>query len=308
MNIIQHSSELRPGSRKVCVAIGVFDGVHLGHQQVIRQTVADAHQQEAVAVVVTFDRHPNEVVAPDRVPPLIYPIAKRLGVISLLGASTTLLIHFDEAFSRIPAEAFIRQLVADFGHVHSLCVGDEFTFGYKRQGNVTLLKKLGYEFGFQVHGLAAISLAGEVVSSTRIREAILKGDLDAATQMLGRPYSLCGPVIHGDHFGRQLGFPTANLEVSGLAVPPTGVYAVHAEVAGQQYRAVLNIGHRPTLRNAAPRLQVETHLLDFVGDLYGQAVEVTFVAKLRDEQRFASIAALRSQIEADISSARALFG
>lgn len=308
MNVIRAASELRPGPRKVCAAIGVFDGVHLGHQQVIRQTIADARQHEAVAVVITFDCHPNTIVAPARTPPLIYSLPQKLRVIESLGADTTLLIHFDRAFSEQPGEAFIRELARDCGPIHSLCVGATFTFGHKRSGDVALLHELGRELKFIVHGLAAVSLDGDAVSSTRIREAVRSGDLYAASQMLGRAYSLSGRVIRGDQLGRKLGFPTANLDVSGLVLPPHGVYAIHAAVLGQpQHRAVLNLGLRPTLAQSEPQLQVEAHLLDFSGDLYDQELEVTFVEKLRDEQKFPSVDALREQIARDIAAARERF-
>lgn len=307
MKLLSSATELQPGSRKVCLAIGMFDGVHLGHQQVIRQAIADARQQEGLSVVITFDRHPNAVVAPGRVPPLIYTLNQKLRVIEALGVSATWLIHFDEAFSQKPAENFIGELVRDFGQIHSICVGSSFTFGYKRGGNVPLLQKLGAQLGFVTHGLAALSLDGQVVSSTRIRDAIRSGHLDAATQMLGRGYSLAGKVVAGDQLGRKLGFPTANLDTAGLVSPPTGVYAVHAQVLGRSYRGAANIGFRPTLTNPTPQFRVEVHVLDFDGDLYGQEMEVTFVEKIRDEQKFPSLDALKAQIHQDIIAARARF-
>ena len=200
-------------------------------------------------------------------------------------------------------EAFIRGLVKDLGPLESICVGANFGFGHKRGGNVALLRRLGDELKFTVHGLADVSLDGKAVSSTRIREGIQGGRLDEVSQMLGRTYSLVGPVVRGDGLGRELGFPTANLEVRGLALPPRGVYAVHAEVAGKTWRAVLNIGFRPTLQNPKPQLQVEAHLLDFQGDLYGQELELKFVDQLRQEQQFASLAELRAQIARDIEQA-----
>ena len=307
MNIIRAANELEPGSRKVCVAIGMFDGVHLGHQQVIRQTIEDARQHEGIAVAMTFDCHPNSVVAPDRNPPLIYSLSQRLRVIESLGIDVALSIHFDQAFSEISGDQFIRALARDFRNLHSLCVGSAFTFGHRRSGNVELLKRLGKELHFMVHGLASVSLDGKVVSSTRIREAIRDGNLDAASQMLGRTYALAGRVIRGDQLGRQLGFPTANLEFAGLVVPPNGVYAAHALVAGRQHRAVVNIGLRPTLQNPARQLQIEVHLLDFSGDLYDQELGIAFMGKLRGEHRFPSLEALRKQIERDIQAAHALF-
>jgi riboflavin kinase/FMN adenylyltransferase len=307
MQLIQTPTELRASPRRICLAIGFFDGVHLGHQQIIRQTITDARQHDAVALVTTFDNHPNSVVAPDRVPPLIYSLPQKLRAIESLGADSLLLIHFDHAFSQQTGEAFIRRLARDLGQIQSICVGANFVFGHKRGGNVSLLKQLGAELGFVVHGLAAVSLDGEAVSSTRIREAVQAGDLDAVSQMLGRAYSIAGVVIPGDRLGRELGFPTANLDVQGLALPPNGVYAVHAQIAGQRHRAVLNIGHRPTLENPQPQLRVEAHLLDFAGDLYGQDLEVAFVDKLRDEKKFASLPDLTEQIHRDIAKARSLF-
>lgn len=307
MKLLSSAAELQPGSRKVCLAIGMFDGVHLGHQQVIRQAIADAEGQEGLSVVITFDRHPSTVVAPERVPPLIYTLSQKLRVVGSLGVSATWLLQFDESFSHKPGETFIRELARDFGQIHSICVGSSFAFGYKRSGNVPLLQQLGAELGFVTHGLAALSLDGQVVSSTRIRDAIRAGHLDAATQMLGRSYSLCGKVVLGDQLGRQLGFPTANLDVAGLVTPPTGVYAVHAQVLGRSFRGAANIGYRPTLANPAPQLRVEIHLLDFSGDLYGQEMEITFVEKIRDEQKFPSLEVLKNQIGKDIAAARRLF-
>ena len=306
MRIASQAAELKTDGRRVCVAIGVFDGVHLGHQQVIRQTLADAEQHEALAVVITFDRHPNSIVAPDRVPPLIYSLPQKLRAIEALGADATWLIPFDEGFSRQPGEEFVRRLAHDFGHVQSVCVGSEFSFGHKRSGNVTLLRKLGAELRFAVHGLAAVSLDGQVVSSTRIRQTIREGQLDLASQMLGRGYALAGRVVRGAQLGRKLGFPTANLEVGGLVLPPNGVYAVHARVGEKLCRAALNIGLRPTV-GAALAPQVEAHLLDFDGDLYGQEMEITFVEKLREEQKFASLDSLKLQLGRDIETARRLF-
>jgi riboflavin kinase/FMN adenylyltransferase len=307
MNIIHAANELKPAGRKVCLAIGVFDGVHLGHQQIIRQTIADAHQHDAIALVITFDRHPNVVVAPDRVPPLIYSLPQKLGAIESLGADTLLLIHFDEKFSRQTGENFIRSLACDLGKIQSLCVGGNFVFGHKRSGNVALLKKLGGELGFVVHDLAAVSLDNQIVSSTRIREAIRSGNLDTASQMLGRPYAISGRVIAGDGVGHKLGFPTANLDAGGLVLPPNGVYLGLAKIKKKSRRVALNIGFRPTLATGGPQLRVEAHLLDFTGDLYGQELEIEIGEKLRDERKFSSPVKLRKQIAHDIAEARTRF-
>jgi riboflavin kinase / FMN adenylyltransferase len=307
MRIIGTATELNPAGRKVCLAIGFFDGVHLGHQQIIRQTITDARRHEAIALVLTFDRHPNTVVSPNHVPLLIYSLGQKLRAIESLGADALLLLHFDKTFSEQTGEMFVSRLARELGRIQSLCVGANFVFGYKRSGDVDLLKKFGAELKFIVHDMAAVSLDGRAVSSTRIRKAIVAGDLDAASQMLGRAYSMAGTITRGDGLGRQLGFPTANLDTTGLALPPRGVYAVHAEVNGKAYRAVLNIGYRPTLRNQNPQLRVEAHLIDFEGDLYGQELEVAFVDKLREEKRFASLTELRNQIAHDILDAQFRF-
>ncbi|HZR15908.1 MAG TPA: bifunctional riboflavin kinase/FAD synthetase [Verrucomicrobiae bacterium] len=307
MKTIQDPSEVRQTGRRVCLALGFFDGVHLGHQQILRQTTTAARQHDAVALIVTFDRHPNTVVAPNRAPALIYPLSQKLRVIESLGVDFTLLLHFDKSFSERSGEEFVRSLALEAGPIRSVCVGANFVFGHKRSGNVELLRKLGNELNFNVQALAAVSLDGKAVSSTRIREAISTGKLDAAGQMLGRVYSLVGMVMAGDKMGRQLGFPTANLEVGGLVLPPTGVYAAQARTAGKLHRAVVNIGSRPTLQNPTPELRVEAHLLGFTGDLYGQELELFFVEKLRDEEKFPSLAALREQIARDISEAQLRF-
>lgn len=329
MQLIHSAKALAAGHRRICLAIGVFDGVHLGHQQIIRQTIADARQHDALALVLTFDRHPNTVVAPDRVPPLIYSLPQKIRAIESLGSDALLLIHFDRAFSEQTGETFIRQLVRDLdAALQSVCVGADFVFGHKRSGNVALLKQLGEELHFTMHGLAAVSLDAQIVSSTRIREAIRSGDLDAASQMLGRTYSLAGQVVRGDQLGQKLGFPTANLDTTGLLLPPNGVYAAHAQCrpgvapvsdqtpalgnecdgdrreAGPAHRAVLNIGCRPTLQQSTPEPRLEVHLLDFSGELYGEELEVTFADKLREERRFANLDALKSQIAQDIADAR----
>ena len=326
MHLIRQAAELETNDRKVCLGIGVFDGVHLGHQQIIRQTLADARQHNGLALVVTFDRHPNTIVAPERIPPQIYPLPQKLRAIESLDTDATLLIEFNRPFSEQTGEAFIRGLTRDLGRLHSICVGADFVFGHKRSGNVPLLRQLGAELGFIVHGMAAVALDGEVVSSTRIRAAIQSGNFDAASQMLGRPYSVMGTVVEGDKLGQQLGFPTANLDLAGLVLPPDGVYVARVACCGTgvspvnpvalasaqphgrdarattHHQAVLNIGTRPTVRTGKHEHRFEVHLLDFSGDLYGKQLEVEFIARLRDEMKFASLDALKTQIAADISA------
>jgi riboflavin kinase/FMN adenylyltransferase len=330
MNVIHATAELEAGSRPVCLAIGVFDGVHLGHQQVIRQAVGDAAQHDGLSVVITFDRHPAAVLAPARVPPLIYPPAKKMRAIASLGPDTACVIHFDKAFSEMTGEEFIRGLARDCRKIQSLSVGRAFSFGRARSGNVALLRALGKELNFAVHALAEVSLDGRPVSSTRVRAAVRAGRFAQAGQMLGRPYTLCGRIHKGSGVGRRMGVPTANLDAAGLLLPPSGVYAARAFVAGRSHAAAVNIGCRPTVASAAPevrvearhppssilhprssgapQIQVEAHLLDFAGDIYGEEVELAFLKKLRHERKFPSLAALRQQIHRDIARVRELTG
>ncbi len=306
MKVIHATAELNAGGRPVCVAIGVFDGVHLGHQRVLQQTMSDAASSGAISVVVTFDHHPNAIVAPANVPSLIYPLAKKLEVLASLGIDTAYVIRFDKAFSQIPGGQFVRELAEGFGKTQSICVGANFMFGYRRSGNVASLNELGGQLGYAVHAVPDIDLDGQPVSSTRIRETVRAGDFTLAGRMLGRSYSLCGPVIQGQQLGRKLGFPTANIEVNGILVPPSGVYAAEACVGGERHRAAVNIGHRPTIQSGDPQIHVEAHLLDFDRDHVGQEVELIFLKKLREEKKFPSIETLREQIAQDITQTRGI--
>jgi riboflavin kinase / FMN adenylyltransferase len=301
------ANELRAAPQPVCAAIGVFDGLHLGHQAVLRRSLDDARACAGVATAVTFDRHPNAVVAPERTPLLIQTLAQRLRGLENLGFDAVWLIPFDLAFSQRPAETFVRDLVRGFGDVRSLSVGTSFTFGYQRQGSLALLQQLGTDLGFRLHGVGPVNLNGQIISSTRIREAIDRGDFGTARSLLGRPYSIAGRVLRGAQLGRQLGVPTANLDVSGLALPPAGVYVGSADVNARRYPAVLNLGHRPTLESSTPGLHFEVHLLDFNGDLYDTEMEVILHQRLRAERKFPTLDALCDQIHADIAAARGFF-
>jgi len=307
MKIISSASELAAPNGHVCFAIGMFDGVHLGHQQVIRQAVTDAHQYEATSLCITFDRHPASIIAPESAPGLIQSLPQRLRAVETLGVDATLLLKFDETMSRIRAQDFVHNLYRDLGKIKSLCVGAKFAFGHNREGNVDLLKQLGQELGFNVHGLAKVALNGKTISSSSIRQAIKTGDFDVATQMLGREHALAGKVIRGDGRGRELGFPTANIGIKGLCIPPNGVYAAHVRVNEQTLRAAVNIGFRPTIRDSKPTLHVESHILNFEGDIYDEDLEITFVEKIREEEKFESLEELKEQISADIRKAQTLF-
>ncbi len=306
MRIFHSLAELPPARDSASFAIGFFDGVHLGHQEVIRHCIAQARSSSGRSIVVTFDRHPQAILNPRHAPPLIYPLSKRLRLFASLGADDALVIPFDVSFSRQTGDQFIQSIAHRCSPIASITVGRAFAFGCQRSGNLALLQQLGSRFGFAAHGILPVHAHGHAVSSTRIRSMIRLADWNGAAQLLGRPYALCGPVIRGRQLGRQLGFPTANLDVSGLLLPPLGVYAAWAHFGARSAPAVFNLGFRPTIQNPAPSLHAEAHLLDIDEDLYGRDLEIQFVQRLRDERRFSSTDGLREQIARDIAAARAL--
>lgn len=292
------------GSQGICLALGMFDGVHLGHQHVIRQARIDARARGAATVVATFDPHPLTVVRPDKAPRLLQSLPQRIGTLESQGADAVLVLRFDETLSRKSGEAFVRDLVTGFGGLRSFTVGQGFHFGHGRSGNVPLLRTLGRELGFSVNAVAPIHIGPEIVSSTRVRGALRDGKLGLVAELLGRPYSIVGPVVRGDQLGQSLGFPTANIGVDGLELPPFGVYAARARHSGGEYPAAVNLGLRPTLQSPQPQLRFETHLIGYHGDLYGHDLTVELVAFLRPERRFAHLEALQAQIARDITAAR----
>lgn len=304
MKILDRPQPFGSAPDPVVLAIGVFDGVHLGHAEVIRQTLGDARAAGGRAVVVTFDRHPNAVVAPQRQPLMLYPLWRRLEVIASLGVEAALVFAFDLEFSRQPAEMFVDRLIAGFGKVAGICVGSGFVFGHGRSGEVNLLRRLGAERGFAVRGIEPLTLEGEVISSTRLRELVAAGDLQRATACLGRSYGVAGEVVRGDQLGRRLGFPTANLSVDGLVLPPLGVYAGFACGEGLRAPAAINIGRRPTVERTAGEVRVEAHLPGYTGDLYGRRLHVELHERIRGEERFPSVETLRERIGRDVDQVR----
>lgn len=286
----------------------MFDGVHLGHQHVIRQAWLDARALGARAAVVTFDPHPLAIVAPERAPQLLQSVAERVRIIGDLGADAVIVMRFDAETSRVSGEQFVRDLARGFGRLRSFTVGAGFQFGHGRSGDVPLLQRLGPELGFVVHATAPIHIGDEIVSSTRIRSALRSGALGLVAELLGRPYTIAGRVQPGDRLGRQLGFPTANLDVTGLALPPLGVYAVRVRHRNRDWLGALNLGRRPTVTGGDAPVRCEVHLLDFDEEIYGEELRVEFTALLRAERRFAGLDALRVQIVSDIASIREMLG
>lgn len=307
MDIITQAGKWELATQPLCMAIGMFDGLHLGHQAVIGRTVSRAKNQDALALVATFDRHPASVIAPHHAPPAIQTLNQRLRGLSNLGVDATWLIHFDRAFSEKSAEEFVRDAFRYFPGLRVVLVGEKFRFGHRRQGTVELLQDLGHELGFEVEAIPPVNLNGEPVSSTRIRRQIRAGHLDEVRALLGRPYALAGKVVEGDRLGRQLGFPTANLAVEGMAVPPNGVYVAHAEATAWSGPAVVNVGFRPTIEPQPQSIRVEAHLIGFDGEVYGQEIELLFLRFLRSERKFGDVGALRAQIAEDCRAASGLY-
>ena len=304
MQILRSISELGALSGPLFLAIGVFDGVHLGHQAVISTSARHAKDAGGTPVVVTFDPHPAKVLRPQDAPHLLTATQHKIALIRDLGVAHLLVLHFDREFAATTPDDFVAQLVANSHPLREICVGHEWSFGKNRAGNLDLLKKLGSTLHFDVVGVPAVTLNGEVVSSTAIRRAVADGDLTKATQMLGREYTILGTVKEGEKLGRKLGFPTANLSAHSEQFPPNGVYVTEARLAGAFYRGVANLGYRPTVSAGKPERLLELHLFDLNKDIYGEEVEVRFLRYLRPERKFENLDGLKAQIARDVEKAR----
>jgi riboflavin kinase/FMN adenylyltransferase len=292
--------------RDVWLTIGSFDGVHKGHQAVIHKLTTGAHAAGVPAVVLTFYPPPPVVLGRRNGPYDLTSPDERAKLLGDLGVDAVITHPFDLQLAKQSAHQFVQTLHERLRLRH-LCVGHDFALGHRREGDLPMLHKLGQEFGFTLNVMRPIRLAGEVVSSSRIRAALRDGEVKIARSLLGRPYQVGGLVVPGDGRGRTLGIPTANLDVyPQRLLPKTGVYACLVDVKGSRQRAVANIGIRPTFENQSPMPRLEVHLLDYENDLYGQQISVQFIARLRDEQRFLSIQALVDQIQHDIQRARRL--
>ncbi|CAN5392588.1 bifunctional riboflavin kinase/FAD synthetase [soil metagenome] len=305
MNLLRSIAELSSLAGPVHLAAGVFDGVHLGHQKVIRRALQGAAGGGGSAAVVTFDPHPLRVLRPESAPRLLTSADHKIRLLQELGVETVLVVRFDAAFAAQPAEQFVRALAGAARPLKQICVGYEWRFGRGRAGDIHLLADLGEELGFEVTGIPSFRVGGETASSTLVREAVRAGDFARARQFLGREYTVLGTVVEGRMLGRTLGYPTANLLAHNEQLPPSGVYAVRAEVGGRKLAGVGNLGLRPTVEaDGALQRRLEIYFFDFEGDLYGKDVEVWFDTFLRDEERFADLDALRAQIALDVVAAR----
>lgn len=294
-----------PRLRTPIVTWGVFDGVHLGHRRVLETLVAWARAEGVPSVVVTFDRHPVEVLRGVKVP-LISPLAERLRLLGEQGVDAGLVLNFTVEFSATPAEAFIRDVVAGALRAKGVVLGHDSRFGKDRQGDLAVLEALSRDLGLSVRRCDPEIFEGRPVSSSLLRDLIFAGRLDEARRLLGRPPSVIGTVVRGDRRGSAIGIPTANLELHHAVRPPGGVYAAEVPLAGRLHRAVVNIGTRPTFREGGGET-IEAHLLDYAGgDLYGRVLEIRFLGRLRDEKRFEGVEALKAQIDEDIARVRSM--
>jgi len=284
------------------LAIGVFDGVHAGHQALIRRVAERAKSEGATPVAATFDPLPIEVLAPGAPPSALSDIDERAALLESAGAKAVVVLHFTREFAALTPAQFVERLAAA-GELRRVCVGEDFQFGRDRAGDLATLKELCGKRGITVDVAPTVTVDGEVVSSTRIRNALLAGDIASASRLLGRSYTVTGVVEHGDKRGRALGFPTMNLDVPhNRLLPRDGIYAAWAVVNGRRVMAASSLGVRPTFGGGARRL--EAFLLDWSGDAYGDRVRVEFAARLRDELRFANAADLAAQIAKDVEATR----
>jgi len=292
------------GGRSV-VTIGNFDGMHLGHQEILRGVVERARRTGRMAAVLTFFPHPARVLRPAQCPPLIQTLDQRLDGFATMGIDAALVLRFNTALSKLRAGDFTRRFLADAMRAEHVLVGGNFRFGYRKQGNVEMLADFGARFDFDVQVAPPVMLDGIVVSSSAVRRAVSGGRVEDAAKMLGRPFSLAGQIQKGSGMGRKLVVPTLNLATEQELLPKTGVYATETAARGNVYRSVTNVGVRPTFDGE--RLTIESHLLDFNEDWPGGSIEVRFLKRLRDERKFPGPEALRAQILADIDTARSYF-
>lgn len=306
MKLIRGLHNLADQHKHSVVTIGNFDGLHKGHQGVIRQLKCLADKHQAKSTVITFEPLPREYFAKTESPARLMTLRDKLIQLSALGVDQVLCIKFNHVFSQQPAVDFIQDILVDGLDTQSMIVGDDFRFGKNRVGDFSLLKDSGKLHGFDVANLATIAEQSSRISSTRVRQALDDADFTLAEQLIGRPFSISGRVILGQQRGRELGFPTANLHIARQVSPLQGVYAVDVLLPnGSVHHAVTNIGTRPTVDGT--RFVVEVHLLNFHGNLYGQHIEIRWLKKIREEQRFASVSELSQQIKRDVDTATHFF-
>ena len=292
--------------RSSVLTIGNFDGVHRGHQALLKLLVQEARARALPATVLTFEPHPREFFAPESAPPRLSRLREKIDLMAECGVDRVHVLHFNAALASLDAQAFIaRILVQGLGTQH-LLIGDDFRFGRHRSGDFAMLQRVGAEQGFDVEAMPTMETEGERISSSAVREALIAGDIEHAEALIGRPYTMSGRVMHGDRIGRTIGFPTVNIQLNRNRAALAGIYTVTVDGVGDRpWPGVASLGVRPTItKNGAARLEV--YLLGFKGDLYGRLLRVHFLHKQRDEQKFGSLAELTSAIERDCDIAKGI--
>jgi riboflavin kinase/FMN adenylyltransferase len=302
MRIVRGLESYRPERPASAVALGAFDGIHLGHRAILGTAVAQARHGQLEAVVCTFDRHPMEVLQPERAPLPITTLDERLELIAETGIDTVVVVPFTREVAAVEAKAFVQDVLVATLRARDIVVGFNHRFGLGARGDAELLESLAGPLGFRAHIVPALMVDGVTVSSSEIRGALQLGDLTSAERLLGRQYAISGEVVRGASRGRTLGFPTANVKTDRPLGLPVGVYVCQVIIGPSQHRAVVNVGVRPTF--GENDLAVEAHLIDFSGDLYGERVRLIFLRRLREERKFRSVDDLRRQIALDVAAAR----
>lgn len=304
MKILHHMSGMRQRKRPICLAVGFFDGIHLGHQNVLQRTIEHAREIGGEAWAMTFDPHPLKILSPEAAPLMLTTSQHKLQLLKQFGLSGCLLIPFNRKFASIPAATFLTRLEHDIPKLAAIFLGHDWRFGQKGQGDFQMLSNWAARRpGLSIHQIAAVRRGKVPISSTRIRNTIATGKLAESAALLGRPYSILGHVRQGNHIGRRIGYPTANLAPCNEAHPPTGIYAIQAIVNGKAFAGIVNFGFRPTIAPIDKPL-VEVHLFDTCQDLYGRRLEVFFMRKLRNERKFPDLTSLMRQIRKDVILAR----
>ena len=306
MNVIHYPDDATVRWHNPVLALGNFDGLHRGHMKIIDRVRRRAGERAGTPAAMTFDPHPSRVLRPDKAPSLLMTKEQKLEALSRSGMQAVAVVRFTPALSQWDPETFVRAVLVEWLHVVEVWVGANFLFGHDRAGNYSVLRSLGARYGFRAEKIDPVRYKDFVVSSTRVRRLLAEGRVDEAAALLGHHYFIDGDVARGAGRGRELGFPTANLETANELLPPAGVYATTASVDGVLQPSVTNIGLRPTFGDV-DRITVETHVLDHSLDLYDRTLRLSFVQRLRDERAFADADALKAQIDADCRSARRLF-
>lgn len=293
--------------RGAVVAVGTFDGVHAGHRRLVERAQALASARGAASGVFTFVEHPRSILRPDHPVSLLTPWPEKVERLGALGLDACIAAHFTPDLALLSPDAFVKRILVDQLGVSAIVTGFNFHFGHGQAGNPAVLKALGETYGFPVEIVPPVEADGGVISSTRLRELLATGHIEAANGILGYDYTLSGTVIHGDKRGRTIGFPTANMDLPReKLLPAYGVYACWATVGGERIPAIVNIGQRPTFD--PPKLMIEAHLFDWAGEIYGETISVSLIQRIRSEQAFPSVAALITQITADCLRARIMLG